>query len=172
MGIPRTVLGLALLLGCLFLNCSGDKGTGPSTGIAGMWPAEAVGRYVRTHEYQICPFNPLACQYRLYATDTVDVCGDLTDDFVNEFLEGWSFPPPEVSGEISDSLYYIYEVFASTDDCFFYLTISTEKTHRPPSRDGWQFTVVFDTDCGEWYPGTNRFTYTRIGDVDCPSDGS
>lgn len=168
----RTLIPCALLLSLIILGCSGNKGTNSTgTGIQGTWPTDAVGRYERTVERRFCPGNPLGCQYRLLLTDTVEVCGDPTDAFVAEYLKGWSFPSSEVTGEISDSLYVAYFKFPDTPNCYWYLTLSTEGTHQPPSKNGWQFTVVFDTDCQEWYAGTDRFTYTRIDDGDCPAEG-
>lgn len=170
--LKRILAFTVCLLSCTVVGCSGKKGTEPTgTGIQGSWPADAVGQYERTREYQFCPGNPLGCHYDLEHTDTVEVCGDPTENFITEFIEGYDFPTREISGHISDSLYFVYVRYPTTRNCYMYLTMSTERTNQPPSRDGWQFTVVFDTDCGEWYPGMFRYTYTRIGDGDCLAEG-
>lgn len=169
-GLARAAIctmGLAAIL----IGCTAKKGTNPyDAGIVGSWPTDATGRYERTRENRFCPGNPLGCQFRLVRTDTVDVCSDPTDAFIGEYLSGWDLSSLETSGKISDSLYYVTARLTSPAACYWYLTLSSEDTHQPPSREGWQFTVIYDTDCQEWYPGTDRFTYTRIGDGDCAEE--
>ena len=168
--IRAVVLGVWVAI--IQLGCSSEKATNPyDAGISGSWPADAVGLFERTTERRFCPGNPLGCQFKLLRTDTVETCGDPTTTFIEEYLRGWDLSTLETSGEISDSLYSVAARLTSPTGCHWYLTVSSEDTQHPPSKDGWQFIVIYDTDCQEWYPSTDRFTYTRIGDADCPSEG-
>ena len=162
---PLTFLICCLIM-VLAVRC-GDKGTSPTHGIIGTWPAEATGLYERTWEARNCGYLPFGCDYKVWRTDTVAVCGDPTEEFLAYFLKGWSFPSKEIDGQIGTSIYYIV-LMAGGEGYEYRITLSSKTTDRPPSHDGWQFKVSFEClTCDDWHDVPQRFTYTRIGDVDC-----
>lgn len=154
----------------LFASRCSDKGTGPSHGITGTWPAEATGRYEMTREYRFCPLLPFGCDYDTVGIDTMDICGDPTSYFVDSYTAFMSGVDIVLDGEISDSLYHV--VITTTNSSGFHgeVQITSESTGLPPARDKWQVTGVYDCiSCEEWYKSTDRFTFIRIGDADCPT---
>ena len=168
-------LGVAALMAVLVIVGCGSKGGSSTTGPSSQntlqvdWPTDATGLYSVKVEIERCGL--VACTWDSTDAYDVPVCGTLfnveSDTSIGLIINS-------VDGIVADTAINVtIDATIRVDDettCGMIVTISTEETGQPPSREGWQYIYKTRfTGCPQAAGFRLRYTFTRKGSYPCPA---